>query len=384
MALIERSTLQEIKQVISTHLSDHYSFPASELVRENPPIWYCENKQIVYNMACPNGADSFHGTLEYTQWTQFDLPKSFDVERRDIIGGGRKGELEIEVLNDIFDYSPPDDDNTVIWYINFADFGPLFAQDEMQCLEHPALCSLRDKLYTIHDGSQAKTRMITSEKSIATPVLIRGVERRAFVKTDCNETEGRPSGLYGNHFARAEEKVIKLATTVFDKRLNIKGKPYYSNIIAIEAPKYGEGCYTNSTIRMIIETAYSGFLAARFESLVETGVLERRHKNEDHTVIPEKEDAVVPRIIIHTGNWGCGAHGGNISLMACLQFVAAHLAGIDKIVYHTIDDRSLNEVDLGLETFRELVMDVDGVVKVDDFISKLERKKFHWGFSNGT
>ncbi|CAG8645797.1 8573_t:CDS:2, partial [Cetraspora pellucida] len=285
MALIVQSTLQKIKQVISTHLKDYYSFSASDLVREKPPIWYCENKKIVYNMACPNGADSFHGTLKYTHWTQFDLPKSFNVEEKNAIGGGRKGKLEIEVLNDIFDYSPPDDDNTVVWYINFADLnvfgyygGSLFAQDEMQCLEHPVLCSLRDKLCTIQDGSQARTRMTTSGKSFATPVLVRGVERRAFIKTDRNEAEGRPYGLYGNQFAISNENTVKLATTVFDERLDSRGKPYYSNIIAMEAPKYGSGSYTNSTIRMILETAYSGFLAARFESLVETGVLERKYE----------------------------------------------------------------------------------------------------------
>ncbi|CAG8778256.1 25600_t:CDS:2, partial [Racocetra persica] len=165
--------------------------------------------------------------------------------------------------------------------------GPLFTQDEMQCLEHPALCSFRDKLYTMQDGSQA------SGKSIATPTL--------------------------NHFARAEENAVKSATTVFDERLGSR------------APKYGEGNYTNSTIRMIIEIAYSGVLAVRFESLVETRVFERRHKNEEHTVIPKKED-----------------------------FAAAHLA----------------------ETYRELTMDVDEMVKVDDFITKLERKNFQWGFSN--
>ncbi|CAG8830467.1 16208_t:CDS:1, partial [Gigaspora rosea] len=84
----------------------------SELVKENPPTWYCQNKKVVYNMACPNGADSFHGTLKYTQWTQFDLPKSFNIEEKNAIGGGRKVKLEIEILNDVFDYSPPDDDNT--------------------------------------------------------------------------------------------------------------------------------------------------------------------------------------------------------------------------------------------------------------------------------
>ncbi|CAG8704264.1 11165_t:CDS:2, partial [Dentiscutata erythropus] len=390
MSLIERPILQKIKEDISSHLRDYYSFTASEIVRENPPEWYCQNKKVVYNMACPNGANSFHGILEYTQWTQFNLPKSFNVEERDGIGGGRKGELEIEILNEVFDYSPPDDDNTVVWYINFADInlfgyygGSLFAQDEMQCLEHPALCSLRDKLDTMPNGSPTRTRTnISSGKSIATPVLIRGVERRAFIKTDCNEAEGRPYGLYGNQFATAKVDAVKLATTVFDKRLDDRGNPYYSNIIAIEAPKYGRGNYTNSTIRMIIETAYSGFLAARFESLVETEVLERRHKNVEHTIIPEKENAIVPRVIIHTGNWGCGAYGGNISIMACLQFAAAHLAGIDKVVYHAIDDKSQKEVNIGFETYKELVMDVNGMIKVDDFITKVERKKFKWGFSN--
>ncbi|RIB08835.1 hypothetical protein C2G38_2251754 [Gigaspora rosea] len=392
MSSIERSTLQKIKENIFSHLRDYYSFTASELVKENPPTWYCQNKKVVYNMACPNGADSFHGTLKYTQWTQFDLPKSFNIEEKNAIGGGRKEKLEIEILNDVFDYSPPDDDNTVVWYINFADLnlfayygGSLFAQDEMQCLEHPALCSLHDKLETIPDGSPTRTRTtISSGKSIATPVLIRGVERQAFIKTDCNETEGRPYGLYGNQFAIANVDAVKLATTVFDKRLDNKGNPYYSNIIAIEAPKYGKGYYTNSTIRMVIETAYSGFLAARFESLVETNVLERKYKDSEHTIIPENDEIIAPKVIIHTGNWGCGAYGGNISIMACLQFAAAHLAGIDKVVYHAIDDKSQSEVNIGLEIYKELIMDVNGMIKIDDFITKVERKKFKWGFSNGT
>jgi hypothetical protein len=64
-------------------------------------------------------------------------------------------------------------------------------------------------------------------------------------------------------------------------------------------------------------------------------------------------------VIIHTGNWGtglrhspvplslslvnthslcrAGAYGGNKVLMALLQVLAARLAGVDKLVYHTFE-----------------------------------------------
>jgi hypothetical protein len=382
--------LRQTLKVIKNHLTHHKSFIASELVKHNPPKWYCKNKELIYKMATPEGVDSFHGKLEYTRWEEFPLPKSFG-----------ESDMKIEVKNDVFDYSPPEDDNTVVWYINFADRnvfgyygGNLFAQDESQCLEHPALCSLRDYLKREDQESclttarpiLTKNSSSSSSSSISTPILIRGVERKAQVKTDVNENEKRPFGLYGNIFAHASPEAIKLATTIYDKRIDPKtGSPYYSNIIAIEAPKYGHGSYTFDTIKKILATAYSGFLAARFESLVEKGILERNHEeNQEHTKINAKEEESVPkpRVVIHTGNWGCGAYGGNISIMSCLQIAAAHLAGIDKIIYHAMGSQI--EFNSGLQVYNELIKDVEGDVKIDDFINNVESENFQWGFSNGT
>ena len=43
---------------------------------------------------------------------------------------------------------------------------------------------------------------------------------------------------------------------------------------------------------------------------------------------------------MHTGFWGCGAFGGDRTLMALLQLVAARLAGLARVVFHTADARA--------------------------------------------
>ncbi|RIA83352.1 hypothetical protein C1645_880546 [Glomus cerebriforme] len=389
---LKYSQYSQMTKLISDHLTHHESFITNDLVKDNPPEWYCENKKLVYKMATPKGADSFHGKLEYTRWEEFPLPKSFNSFEDE-------KEMRIEVKDYVFDYSPPDDDDTVIWYVNFADRnlfgyygGNLFAQDESQCLEHPALCSLgdylrkRDQVSYLTTARPILTISSSSPSSISTPILIRGVERKAQVKTDANASENRPFGLYGNTFALASPNAIKLATTIYDERIDPRtGNPYYSNIIAIEAPKYGRGNYKFDTIKRILATAYSGFLAAKFESLVEKGILERNHEeNQEHTkiIVKEEESVSKPRVIIHTGNWGCGAYGGNVSIMSCLQIAAAHLAGVDKLIYHALGNQV--EFNDGLKVYNELIRDAKGDIKVDDFIQNVESKGFQWGFSNGT
>ncbi len=41
--------------------------------------------------------------------------------------------------------------------------------------------------------------------------------------------------------------------------------------------------------------------------------------------------------MIHTGFWGCGAFGGNRVLMTTLQILAAEMAGLERVVFHTGD-----------------------------------------------
>ncbi|CAG8571545.1 4289_t:CDS:2 [Paraglomus brasilianum] len=377
-------TNTDIAEVIATidkHLENHYGFDAKELVMKHPPRWTCRNKKLVYNLSCPDAHDSFRGRLEYSRWRQFKLPKQVD-----------KREMEIEIRDDMFDYVPPEDDNTVVWYLNFADChvfgyysGRLLAQDELQCLEHPALCSLRESLSSTPFTSATLTTIHTTDGlTLATPILIRGVQRRCRIKTDRNDAEGRHGGLYGNQFAIAKPEVVTRATELFDKRMGNDENEYFSNIIAMEAPKYGSGNYGYGTIKKVLSTAYTGFLAARYESLVEKGVLLRSHDPSKQHTTHNPDAAAFPKVIIHTGNWGCGAFGGSIPIMATLQFFAALVAGVDKVVYHSAGAPSKKQAMYGLDVYTKYLDSCEETVDIDKLAAAVEKMKFQWGFSNGT
>jgi hypothetical protein len=236
------------------------------------------------------------------------------------------------------------------WYLNFAAqdlfayYGSgLAAQDELQVAEHPALGSLREAL--LKSGLSTLVR----EGTKATPVLIREVPRRVRIATDPNALEGRPSGLYGNLFAKSSPEVVRQAVT----KLNPATR---SNILAIEAPAYGTGQYTAGQIRMILATAYTGFRAAKLT------------------------DGPGMATEIHTGYWGCGAYGGNRVLMAALQVIAARMAGVEGLVFHAGDKA-------GVAQFQEAQRVVGEVLKeeeeTEEVISRLDKRGFRWGVSDG-
>jgi len=68
---------------------------------------------------------------------------------------------------------------------------------------------------------------------------------------------------------------------------------------------------------------------------------------------PEKEETPVPgkNFIIATGNWGCGAFGGNKQLKAVQQIVAASECGVD-LLYYTF--RRKDDIIVSLEFTDEL------------------------------
>ena len=133
-----------------------------------------------------------------------------------------------------FDYAAALGAGGVEWHVNFADphlfvaYGSsLFAQDEMQVAEHPALGSLREAL------EAAGRRAVTVEAGEPTPVLVTGVERRCAIATNPDTAAGRPAGLYGNAFARASADAVARATTPIDP-------PTITNLIAMAAPPGGQ------------------------------------------------------------------------------------------------------------------------------------------------
>lgn len=277
---------------------DRHDFTPQSLLSEFPQT-LPPSKQIVFNIACPSHAQ-YSGIITYSRWPHRPLPDAFT-------SGHKK--TSIQLRDDYFGYEPATPcANVTEWYLNFAHFdlfgfynSDLFAQDEMQVAEHPALGSLCECLR----HSKRSTRLIQGDQP--TPILIKGVERRCCVAIDSNPTQGRPWGLYGNEFARASLDAIQRATTALNP-------PTISNILAIVAPAHGSGTYTREQIENILLTAYSGFSAARIESL--------RSAQPDH------------HVAIHTGYWGCGAFGGNRLLMSLLQLIAAQLAQVDSFIFH--------------------------------------------------
>lgn len=311
------------------------SYDVAELTRRFPPTWHNSKKQLVYSIACPHG-DCSDGALEVTRWRESSLPEvppqnAVDVQR---INGG-------------FRYIPVEKD-AFVWTLNFADenvfgyyAGPLFAQDEIQVSEHPALASARSAI--LSEGLAART----VENGRPTPLLVRNAPRCCFVRTKPNPAAGAPHGLYGNNFDEAPEEAIRQATVRIDP-------PTRSNILAIAAPSPHEGVYWRQQIESAFVTAYSGFRAAKIES---------------SRVVPGKP------VEIHTGFWGCGAFGGDPVLMCTVQMIAAKIAGVERIVFHVFQPSQASALDRA----QELAASIDPLRAVDE----LDAMKFEWGISDG-
>jgi hypothetical protein len=256
-----------------------------------------------------------------------------------------------------FDYQPVlDPENAIEWHVNFADpnlfvaYGSSrFAQDEMEVTEHPVLGALREAL--VADGRLA----VTVDHSEPTPVLVMGVQRRCRVSTDPNLAEGRPHGLYGNAFARATGDAVARATTRIDP-------PTITNLIAMAAPPGGYGRYRIDEIELVLSTAFTGFRAAALES--------------------ERDRGVGVRVAVHTGYWGCGAFGGNRVLMALLQVVAARLAGLDLLVFHTGDSGGSAPIEDATRLLRE-DLGTEPRLKMHELIVRIGAIGFEWGVSDG-
>ena len=232
------------------------------------------------------------------------------------------------------------------WHVNFADpelffayGGRLFAQDEVQATEHPALGSVREAL--LAEGLPART--LGPEGP--TPVLVRGVERR--IEVDTAPSLQNPGGLYGNRFTMAPRAKVVAATTALRP-------PTVSNLVAIAAPAAGQGAYSAAQLRAILVTAYTGFSAAVADS---PGSVE-----------------------VRTGFWGCVAFGGNRTVMTALQLLAARLAGVARLRFYAFDATGARDAEAGLAEFNRLLRPG---TEPAAFLAALEARGHRWGLSDG-
>ncbi|MHC5538345.1 hypothetical protein ACYOEI_08960 [Singulisphaera rosea] len=326
---------------------ERYRFEIQPLVDEFPPVLNDRNKQVVYAVASPPGA-RLEGWLESSRWTPLPWPERVDSAAAEANFAARPG---------FFDYRHEEDmPNSTEWHVNFADprlffaYGSgLFAQDEMQVAEHPVLGSLREALVA------RNYHAVTLEGNQPTPVLVMGVPRQCRVATDVNVAEGRPRGLYGNLFARAEPNAVRNATTRIDP-------PTITNLIAIAAPVGRSGRYRLGDLEFILDTAFTGFRAAVLES--------RRVRGEAGPVV------------IHTGFWGCGAFGGNRVVMVMLQAIASAMAGVDRIVIHT-GDPSGNAAIRESRGLFDSIQAGGSTFEVRAMLQRIDANGFEWGVSDG-
>jgi len=318
-------------------------FDASRLMAEHPPRFRHPSKAHLCRQAFASSRPT-QGKIIYTRWWPAELPQSVASTI-----------MPIEVRPDVYDYQPTSAPPPVMeWHVNFADphlfyayASSLFAQDEIQVMEHPVLGSILENLH------ESGVDPLTVDHTGPTPVLIQGAERRLAIATDVNAAAGRPNGLYGNRFSYASLAAIDQATTIIDP-------PTLSNLIAIAAPTGGGGQYSADQIRHVLTTAYTGFAAAKVLSAESLGAQ--------------------AKAIVHTGFWGCGAFGGNRTLMPMLQFIAASLAGIDRVIFHAFDRASQEPLERAERIAADLLRSGASIVEL---IESIKAMKFEWGFSDG-
>ena len=102
------------------------------------------------------------------------------------------------------------------------------------------------------------------------------------------------------------------------------------HLVAIDATQYERSQvmrqFSSGAIERELNKAYVGFLGAR------DGALDGE---------PPGAVAAAPLPPIVTGNWGCGAFGGDLQLKAMIQWLAASLAGRVCVHYLTFGDERL-------------------------------------------
>jgi hypothetical protein len=321
-------------------------YDTAGLMKEHPPVLIHALKRELFSIASPPGA-VHSGKLTFSRWYEMPLPESIDL-------GATPDRLMIR--EGFYDYRPLFKEGLAAeWHVNFADpelFGSYgihyMAQDELQVAEHPALGALREAL--LAEGFAA----VTVEGSRPTPVLVMGAERRIRIAIEPNAEEGRPDGLYGGAFRKADPDAVRRATSVIDP-------PTVTNVIAISALSNGHGRYTREQLDFNLMTAYSGFRAAVLES--------------------GKRPGKPRQVVVHTGFWGAGASGGNPVLLSLLQLVAAEMAGVDMLVFYPGAPSRLSSLERALSVLRDQV----GTEPASpaQLLERLDEMAFTWGSGDG-
>ena len=228
--------------------------------------------------------------IEIFQCKSKKLPKKFDNQLS----------LQIEIIPSVIDYYRNDDE--VVWAVNFADpnifqyYGTdLFAQDEIQVAEHPFLASIREMLLV----KRFNTNTI-DDNGFGSNMIFTNIPRMCSIEIS--------DKIYGVNFKNCDLENILYSTKTIHNSI--------SNIIAMSSLFGFDGLYRAEQIGWLISNAYSAFVGAKLISNTKS-------------------------CSIQTGFWGCGAFGGNKTLMIIVQIIVAHLSRVEKISFYIVNQKNL-------------------------------------------
>jgi hypothetical protein len=326
------------------------SFDAARLAVDHPTRITDKKKKVIFDLISP--ADATHrGAIELSRW-------ALDAAVTTCAWPPATARTRVEVRDGVMTYGTATLEGALVWHLNFANQdlfcaygGPAFAQDEIQVAEHPLLGSVREAL--IADGG-IDLAPTTRVGETPTPVLIRGVERRAAIATEPDLESNRALGLYGNQLRRAADDVIRSAITLSEV-------PTLSNIVAIEAPyASAAGPYSRADLLLALTIAWVGFDA----------------------VVSESRVAGATGVELHTGHWGTGVYGGDRVGMALIQLIAANLSGVDRVVFHAFDDDGVEQVKRAERHLDRLRIE-SASDNLDSLVDHLTALGFRWGAGDG-
>lgn len=316
------------------------------LMESHTPKFTNRRKLKLFNKAKAKKEVSLTGDIIVTRCT----PDTKEIDRTAFT----KTNVKIRQNPAFFNYEKDQDTlECKVWWMNYADsrlFGfyanEFFAQDEIQVLEHPILASVRE--YLIDPGEEhmaPRTIVENGDELIATPYLIENVPLWMTVNSYPKLEDGMSVRIYGSSFVEAPQEAIDAGCKVFEGDVK-------DNIMAIAAPSFGRGEYSYEDIELILKTLISAFSQA-------------------------KDLASGKKCIVHGGNWGCGAFGGNLELMYFAQMYAASVCGIDEIVLHAVeDDDAYDDAEWKYEH-------LDDEMSLDSVVNYLVKQEYVWGRSNG-
>ena len=85
--------------------------------------------------------------------------------------------------------------------------------------------------------------------------------------------------------------------------------------------------------------------------------------------------------MIHTGYWGCGVFGGNRVLMSLLQVLAAGMAGVSRLVFHTAGPDGDAPFEEALGVIRDQ-LGSEGAKTAEELVDRVVTFGFMWGMND--